>query len=154
MVEFLVAHLPWFWLSLLVIFVVVEAFTMALTTVWAALAAIPMIFISRTALPFRWQLLIFVVLTIVLIVFTRPFAVKKLKLGQDKMNVSSMLGQEVLVVSAIESFKKGEAKAKNGTVWTVTAEGSEEIAKDTVCVVTDVQGNTLTIKPKETEKTE
>ena len=148
MIEFFTAHLPWFWLSLMVIFVVIEAFTMALTTVWAALASIPMIFISRTGLPFRWQFLIFVVLTIVLIVFTRPFAVKKLKLGQDKMNVSSMLGQEVLVVSAIQAFKKGEAKAKNGTIWTVSSEGSSEIPENTVCIVTEVQGNTLTIKPK------
>ena len=67
------------------------------------------------------------------------------------MNVGSLLGQEVLIVSAVQAFKKGEAKAKNGTIWTVTAEGGEEIPVDSVCVVTDVQGNTLTVKQKQAE---
>lgn len=148
MKEFVFANLPWFWLSLLVVFVVVEAFTMSLTTIWAAIASVPMIFISRTALPFRWQLLIFLVLTIVLAVLTRPFAVKKLRLGKEKLNVNSMIGEEVLIVKPISEFQKGEAKAKNGVVWTATSESSAEIPENSVCVVTKVQGNTLEVKAK------
>ena len=88
MTNFILSFLPWIWLTLLIIFVVIEAFTMSLTTIWPAIASLPLIFIAKTGLPFKWQLLIFVLLTLVLVIFTRPFAVKKLKIGNNKTNVN------------------------------------------------------------------
>ena len=149
MTNFILPLLPWIWLTLLVIFVVIEAFTMSLTTIWPAIASLPLIFIAKTGLPFKWQLLIFVLLTLVLVIFTRPFAVKKLKIGKDKTNVNDMEGQEVLVTKAILQFQKGEAKSKNGVIWTVTSAYGTEIPENTICIVTKVQGNTLEIKPKQ-----
>ena len=51
---------PWFWLVLLLAFVAIEIFTFQLTTIWCAIAALPMIFISLTKMDMVWQLLIFV----------------------------------------------------------------------------------------------
>jgi len=123
--NFILNHLPWFWLSVMVICIVFEAVTFSLTTVWAALSALLMIFVSRTALPVRWQLLIFLLITILLIIFTRPFAVKKLKLGKVATNVNSLEGQDVLVIKKISPFEKGEAKASNGLVWNAMSDEGE-----------------------------
>ena len=81
-------------------------------------------------------------------VFTRPFAVKKLKLGRVATNINSLDGQEVLVVKKITRFDKGEVKSSNGVVWTAMLESGEEIPKGTVCVVSRVEGNTLIVKEK------
>ena len=148
MTNFILSFLPWIWLTLLIIFVVIEAFTMSLTTIWPAIASLPLIFIAKTGLPFKWQLLIFVLLTLVLVIFTRPFAVKKLKIGNNKTNVNDMEGQEVLVTKAILQFQKGEAKSKNGVIWTVTSADGTEIPENSICTVTKVNGNTLEIKQK------
>lgn len=140
----------WFWLSVMVVCVLIEALTLALTSVWAAIAALIMIFVSQTGLPFKWQLLLFLVLTIALIVTTRPFAVKKLKLGKNKTNVNSLVGQEVLVVKKISPFQKGEVKAKNGVIWTAQnadPQSSSEIPEGTVCTIEKIDGNTLSVKP-------
>lgn len=145
---FFITHLPWFWLIVMVLCIVVEAVTFSLTTVWAAVSAFVMIFLSRAGLPFRWQLLVFFVLTLVLLLFTRPFAVRKLKLGKVTTNVNSLDGQEVLVVRKISKFEKGEVRAANGVVWTATAEGDGEIPERTVCVVSRVEGNTLVVREK------
>jgi membrane protein implicated in regulation of membrane protease activity len=107
-----------------------------------------MIFLSRTGLPLRWQLLIFFLVTILLLAFTRPFAVKKLRLGRLATNVNSLDGQEVLVVKKITKFEKGEVKASNGVLWTALGEGSDEIAKGSVCKVVRVEGNTLVVREK------
>lgn len=141
-------NLPWFWLGLMVLSLIIEAVTFSLTTVWAAISALLMIFLSRTALSFRWQLLIFFLITILLLIFTRPFAVKKLKIGRVMTNVNSLDGQEVLVVKKITKFEKGDVKASNGVVWTATGEGDDEIEKGTVCLVRRVEGNTLVVKAK------
>lgn len=60
-----------------------------------------------------------------------------------------MEGQEILVTKSILQFQKGEAKSKNGVIWTVTSADGTEIPENTVCIVTKVQGNTLEIKPKQ-----
>ena len=59
-------NLPWFWLIVVVLCIVIESLTMALTTVWFA------------SIPFKWQLFIFVAISLALLIFTRPLAAKKL----------------------------------------------------------------------------
>lgn len=145
MVEIFAQTGPWIWLGILILCCIAEAFSMGLTTIWGAIAALPLIFIARTGLPFQWQLLIFVVLTLVLVVFTRPFAVKKLKLGDTKTNVNTMVGEEVLITKAITKFEKGEAKAKNGVIWSVKASDDSEIKKGETAKVISVEGNTLSV---------
>ena len=150
MISFITSNLPWFWLGILVLCIIIEGITMSLTTIWAGIAAVPFIFISKTPLPFRWQLLIFVLLTVALIVFTRPFAVKKLKIGKENnTNVNALEGQEVLVVQKITKFNNGYVKAKNGVVWTAESEDSTDIQKDAVCIVKKVSGNTLVVARKQ-----
>lgn len=141
-----VTFLPWVWLIVLVICIVIEAFTMGLTTIWGGIAALPMIFISRTSLPLKWQLLIFVIITLALLIFTRPFVVKKLKLGKYRTNVNSIVGEEVLITKTITKFEKGEAKARNGIIWTVKTSNGSEIQKNQTAKVVSVDGNTLCVE--------
>ena len=148
MTEFLMNFGSWIWLAVMVVFIIIEACTLALTTVWAAIAALPMIFISRTGLAFKWQLLIFVILTLLLVFSTRPFAIKKLKVGKNQTNVNVLEGQEVLVTKSISKFQKGEVKATNGVVWAAKSKDDSEILEGTVCRVVAVEGNTLIIESK------
>lgn len=146
---FFLNNLMWFWLAVMVVCIVIEAVTFALTTVWGAIAALVMIFVSKTNMPLRWQLVLFLVMTIVLVLTTRPFAVKKLKLGKDKTNVNSMEGQEVLVIKKITKFEKGEVKAKNGVIWSAKnadEQDESEISEGAVCIIEKVDGNTLSVK--------
>lgn len=145
-------NLMWFWLGVMLLCVVIEAATFALTTVWGAISAFVMIFVSRTNMPLKWQLILFLVLTIVLVLTTRPFAVKKLKLGKDKTNVNSMEGQEVLVTKRISRFEKGEVKAKNGVIWSAKnadEQDESDISEGSVCKIVKVDGNTLSVKIKD-----
>ena len=149
MSEFLLNYGSWIWLGVLILCCIIEAMTLTLTAIWAAISAIPMIFIARTPLPFQWQLLIFAVLTVALIIFTRPFAVKKLKNGSQKTNVDEMAGQEVIVTKAINQFEKGEVKAKNGVIWSATSSEGKLIPVGALCKILSVEGNTLIIKEGE-----
>lgn len=149
MTEFIMNNIMWFWVAVMVLCVVVETLTVfSLTTVWGAIASLVMIFLSRTGMPFAWQILVFLVLTIVLVLFTRPIAVKKLHIGSVKTNVDQMVGQEVILTKAISKFEKGEAKASNGVIWSVSSADGSEIENGTVCVITAINGNTLSVQKK------
>lgn len=149
MIDFILSNLSWFWISVLAASLIAEACSLSLTTIWCAISSVPMIFIARTSLPFKWQLLIFAALSFALIVLTRPFAVKKLHLGKNRTNVNFLEGQQVLITRNITQFEKGEAKAGNGVLWTAVSADGTDIEKGTVCVVSKVEGNSLKVLRKE-----
>lgn len=148
--DFIISNMPWVWFAAFILLLAVEAFTMALTTIWGAIAAFFMIFAARFAdIDIKFQIILFLVITVFLMLTTRPFAVKKLKLGKKDTNVNSLPGQEVIVTTPIERFKKGEAKSKNGVIWSAASSDEEsEISAGTVCVITEIEGNTIKIRPK------
>lgn len=148
----IVSIMPWVWLGILVVLLIIEAATMGITTIWGAISALVMVFVSRTGMGILWQILLFLVMTIVLLFTTRPLLIKKLKLGRVRTNVDSMLLQEVVVTKTVSRFEKGEAKGKNGVIWTVTSNEDNDIPVGTICTVKAVEGNTLIIKRKEEKK--
>ena len=126
-------------MALVIIFALIEVFTFALTTVWFAIAALIMVFLSLLKLSPSIQILIFLSISALLLIFTRPLAIKKLKMGKVKTNVDSLAGKHVLVTKAIGEFETGEIKL-NGLVWTARSEHNTEIPEGTRCEVLRVEG--------------
>ncbi|MCI6797903.1 MAG: NfeD family protein [Spirochaetia bacterium] len=145
MVDFIPNVMPWIWTGILVICIVIECFTFSLTTIWAALASVPLIFISRTSLSLQVQILIFAVITLLLIIGTRPLALKLLRKEKNE-NINNLEGQKVIVTKKITATEKGEAKASNGVIWTAKSNNSSEIEKDSVCRILKIEGNTLIVE--------
>lgn len=136
------------WVAVFAVSVIIEAATMGLVTVWGAISALIMAFIAQTGLAIGWQILIFLFITLLLLLTTRPVVVKKLKVGRNRTNVDTLLGEDVIVTKAVSRFEKGEARSKNGVIWAVTASDDSEIGEGAVCTVKEVQGNTLTVEKK------
>ena len=145
MVDFIPNVMPWIWTGILVICIVIECFTFSLTTIWAALASVPLIFISRTSLSLQVQILIFAVITLLLIIGTRPLALKLLRKEKNE-NINNLEGQKVIVTKKITATEKGEAKASNGVIWTAKSNNRSEIEKDSVCRILKIEGNTLIVE--------
>lgn len=141
-------YMTYVWLAVMALLVVIEAMTVALVSIWGAISALLMIFISRTGMAPVSQVLLFLLMSIVLMVLTRPFAVRKLGIGKNKTNVDAMVGEEVLVTKEVRPFQKGEAKSKNGVIWSVTGLEGKPLARGAVAIVHSVQGNTLVVKEK------
>jgi len=140
--------IQWIWVALVIIFAIIEIFTLGLTTVWFALAALVMVFLSFLKMPLSVQILIFLVISAVLLVFTRPVAIKKFKVGKEKTNVDSLVGKHVLVTKKISEFEKGEVKA-NGLIWTANSDSNTEIVEGTKCEIIRVEGVQLIVRPLE-----
>ncbi len=142
------AYISWIWVGIFVVLVVIEAATQGLTTIWGAASALIMVFISQTGMSIGWQILLFLVMTLGFVVTTRPVLIKKLKVGNNRTNVDTMIGEEVIVTKAISTFEKGEARSKNGVIWSVTSTDGTDIGEGAVCTVQSVEGNTLRIAVK------
>lgn len=142
---FILQYLPWFWFCLAVLFTIIEVFTFGLTTVWFALGALLMMVLSLLPIPFVWQVLIFLVISSLLLIFTRPIAIKKLKVGREKTNTDSLIGARALVVKEINEFEKGLVKI-NGVEWAAQSIDSKTIEKGATCIIKVIEGVTLVVE--------
>ena len=142
------AYISWIWVGIFVVLVVIEAATQGLTTIWGAASALIMVFISQTGMSVGWQILLFLAITLGFVVTTRPILVKKFKIGNNRTNVDTMIGEQVIVTKEIKTFEKGEARSKNGVIWSVTSTDGSDIEEGAVCTVQSVEGNTLRIERK------
>jgi len=145
MLELILQNLSWFWLIIAVVLTLIEVVTLGLTTIWFALGALVMIFLSFTPIPFAVQVLVWLLISSALLYFTRPYAVKKLKVGKEKTNAESLIGKKALVVKTITKFEKGEIKL-NGLIWGAKSDQDEELEKDSECEVIRIEGATAVVK--------
>jgi len=137
--------------ALVIIFALIEVFTLGLTTVWFAIAASIMVFLSFFKIPLSVQILIFLAISAVLLIFTRPVAIKRFKVGREKTNVDSLIGKRVLVTKTISEFEKGEVKI-NGLIWAARSEQNTEIVEGTKCEVLRIEGVQLIVRPLSEEE--
>lgn len=110
------------WLAAIFLFSVLEAVSYGLTTIWMAIGAVFALIAAVLGWPWFAQVVIFIVSTVVLFVFTRPFAMKYLKVGTTKTNVDLMIGQQTIVTEEIDNLEcKGQIKV-GGLSWSARSE--------------------------------
>ena len=142
---FLAFYTPWFWFGIAVICAIIEGMTLGLTTVWFALSAVLMIFISMLQPPFYVQCVLFALVALLLLFFTRPIALKFLHAKREKTNADSLIGKKALVLQTITEFEKGQVKI-NGIVWTAASIDGAVIPAGDECIIEKIEGVTLIVK--------
>ena len=145
---YLLNNLPFVWLGLAVVLVIIESMTMGLTTIWFALGALVSMILAFFRIPLPWQILIFLVISAVLLIFTRPVVVKKFKVGGIRTNSDALIGQEGSIIQEITRDEKGKAKVK-GQIWTASSLDGNPIGEGIRVRVEDIRGVTLIVKTAE-----
>ena len=105
------------WLGILVILVVIELFTMGLTTIWFAGGALVAALISVPGTPLIVQILFFLIVSMLLLYFTRPIAVKYFNRDRTRTNVESLIGRQAIVISEINNLEGVGQVNTGGMEW-------------------------------------
>lgn len=135
------------WLAIALIFLIIEAMTAGLATIWFAGGAFVALVCALLDLPIAVQVVVFFVVSICLLVFTRKIFVEKLKTGSEKTNVDALIGQHAVTVCAIPTYGVGQVKI-GGQVWSAVCENEgDEIASDTLVKILRVEGVKLVVAP-------
>jgi membrane protein implicated in regulation of membrane protease activity len=88
---------------------------------------------------FRYNFGIFLAMSIILFIFTRPIAIRKFKVGNVKTNVDELIGKNALVIKKISKYEKGEVKIK-GQIWSAISDQDEEFLENSECVIIRIEG--------------
>ena len=128
------------WLIVMVACLVVEVCTLGLASIWFAGGALLALIIALIGGPFWLQLLAFLVVSIVLLVFTRPVATKYFNQNRTKTNVESVVGKQAIVTAAIDNLKGQGQIVTDGMEWTARSLDSSVIEEGTVVVIEKIEG--------------
>ena len=118
----------WIWLSIVVILIFIEVITVGLTTVWFVISGIAAMILSLFIDSVEIEFAVFVLGGVLLLITTRPYLVKKLKVKEAKTNLDRVIGMKGTVTEEIDLLKPGEVKV-DGKKWTAIADSNIEVGK-------------------------
>lgn len=136
----------WIWIGLIVIFVIVEAATVQLVTVWFAVGGIAGLIAYAFGLEIWMQILIFAVVSAVALAVTRPFVKKITKGRKQPTNADRYIGQEATVTEPISNELSTGAVRIGGLEWTARTVDNSEVDKGERVVVEAIEGAKLLVK--------
>ena len=144
-----------FWLVVMILFLILEMITISLVSIWfvgGSLAA----FLVSFAVSHIWiEAAVFLGVSLVLLLLIRPMA-RKLGVKQKdqiRSGAQALVGKRALVTETIDNLHATGAVQVNGQFWSAKAVDDDEIIrKDTVVMISEVDGVRLAVKKLEREK--
>lgn len=140
------------WLIIFVVLVGIEAATMGLFTIWFAGGALAAFLVSLFHVGLMVQLVVFLVVSFLLLYFTRPILLRHINTKRVKTNVDSIIGMEARVTEDIDNFHATGVAVLNGQEWTArSVKDDEPIPAGKKVAVKEIKGVKLIVEPvKET----
>lgn len=134
------------WLIAFVLFAAVEfATSMALISIWFAAGSLVALVLSAFDVPLWIQLLVFILVSAILLICTRPIAKKHAKNNIDT-NIKIIIGKTAKVIEDIDNLKATGRVRLDGVDWTAISDTGEIIEKNSHVTVTKIEGSKLYVK--------
>ncbi len=142
-----------YWLITLAVLLVIEIITLGLTTIWFAGGALVAFLLSLVSDNFILELVVFLVVSFVLLFFTRPIAQKYFNKQRVKTNYESLIGKDGKVIERIDNFNNTGQVVVGGLEWTARALDSQEIIETGErVIIREVSGVKLIVEVEEEEE--
>jgi len=137
------------WLAILVVCIIIEALTMGLTTIWFAIGSIVAWLAYIIGLELHVQIFIFLAVSVLCLIVTRPIAVKKLKIGRTRTNADSLIGECFKADSTINNINNEGTVMVRGIMWSARSFKDDDIInKDEIVCVKEIKGSKLIVERK------
>lgn len=134
------------WLIGVAAFLVLEAFTYQMLSIWFVFGAIGGLIAALSGASFTVQMTVFLVTSVALLAFLRPISMKLVKNKDFKTNADSLIGKAVLITQDVDNASgSGQGKIE-GMYWTVRSENGEMIVKDSTATVKRIEGVKLIVE--------
>ncbi len=135
------------WLVILIVAIGIEVGTLGLTSIWFAGGALIAVVAAAFSLPVWLQVMLFLTVSLLLMVFTRPVAVKYFNKDRVRTNVESMIGRQAIVISEIDNLQGIGQVTVGGQEWSARSEDDRQrMAVGTVVTVAAVSGVKLIVR--------
>ena len=138
-----------FWLVALIVLVVVEFMTTALTTIWFVGGALVALIAAALGASIPVQIVLFVIVSVVLLFTVRPYALKRFNPKRSATNVDAMIGKQGIVTAKIDNTNQTGAVKVDNMEWSArSAIHGQMIEEGQAVNVEAVDGVKLIVRPE------
>lgn len=136
-----------FWLIAMVLFGVLEAVTVGLTSIWFAVGALAALIAASLGAFALVQVIVFLVVSFVTLLLVRPLAQRYINDRKEPTNADRVIGREAVVTQAIDNLK-GEGQVNvSGTVWTARSQEEAPIPAGARVRILRIEGVKVIVSP-------
>lgn len=140
------------WLVIFIILLLIEALTVGLVTIWFAGGALAAIAANSLGIGLIGQGVVFLLVSCLLFVFTRPWAMKYINKKRIKTNYEKEIGKVIKISERVDNLAQSGKSVVDGQEWTVRAEADKEILEiGELAKVVAVSGVKLIVEKYEEE---
>lgn len=136
------------WLIVFVVFAALELVSVGMTCIWFAVGALAACVTSLFTGNWIIQSIVFIIVTVLFLLFLRPLAVKYVDNKTEKTNVDSIIGRTAKVVTEIDNVNAKGMVVIDGVEWTARSKDDRVIPKETLVEVVEVSGVKVIVKVK------
>lgn len=136
------------WLIIAILLVILEICTAAFGSICFAIGAAVAAIAAGIGAGLTWQILIFVVVSMLTFIFLRPFMLKFLdrKSKDVKTNADALVGKRAVVSERIDASQLTGRVAVDGDDWKAVSEDGSVIEKGTPVEIVKLDSIILTVK--------
>ena len=138
------------WLAAMIILIIIEIVTVGLTTIWFAIGALVAIIVSMLGGGLILQMTVFLLISLGMLIFTRPLAVRYINNTRTRTNYDGIIGKVVRITQDVDNIAVKGCAVVNGQEWTVrAADDQNKIAAGSLAKVVDIRGVRLIVEKYE-----
>ena len=141
------------WLVLLVLFLIAEAATVTVVSLWFAAGALVSLIAALLGAPVWLQGLLFLAVSVCLLVALRPIVRTYFKPRLTATNVDSVIGSLGLVTTSIENVTAVGQVKLGAMEWTARSTSGAPIPQGTLVKVDRIEGVKVFVSPAEAPAT-
>ena len=136
------------WLAVVAICLIVEFITFDLVSVWFILGGIVSMILVALGVELLWQLVAFIVISLLCLIFCRKPIMKLLGKNKSSTNADANIGKEFTLLTPISFGSPGTIKI-NDVIWNVIGEKDDtEISSGVKVEIVEIKGNKFIVKEK------
>ena len=128
--ELLISPMIAFWLVLLIAFVIGELVTVGLTSIWFAAGALVAMLLAFCNVPVAVQVVLFIVVSVGLLVATKPWAQRFINGRAEKTNADRAIGQIIRITERVSNIDQSGKAIVQGMEWTVRTRSDNEVIEE------------------------
>lgn len=143
-----------FWFGAIVVFAILEMASTQLISIWLAFGAIGALIAQMLGATVLVQWIVFVILSALLLVCTRPLTTKLLVKKITRTNSDKLIGKEAVVTEEIVNLQAKGAVKIDGKTWTARSVKEDTvISQGSIVLVREIEGVKLLVElPSEAEQ--
>lgn len=137
------------WLVLIPVFLLIEASTVVLVSIWFALGSLAALLLSLLGASVGLQVAVFLIVSAISLTALRPLVRKYINPKLTKTNVDAVVGTTGLVTVAIDNVSAVGQVKLGAMYWTARSTAGEAIPEGTLVRVDKIEGVKVFVTPME-----